>query len=186
MTYSDTTATFTPTTALDYNKTYTATITTGAKDLLGNALEDDYSWSFTTQSEPPTDGEPPSDGAEDTEGGEDTGAGGGGGCFIATAAYGSQMVPQLKVLREFRDRFLLANNVGRSFVGLDYTYSPPIARFMAKYDSLRAIVRLSLLPLAGMSWAVLNVGPVTILASMILFSAGLVGLGGLRRTCRKS
>ena len=56
--HSGTTATFTPTTALDYNKTYTATITTGAKDVAGNALEADYTWSFTTDSEsdttPPT------------------------------------------------------------------------------------------------------------------------------------
>ena len=73
--YSGTTASFTPTTALDYNKTYTATITTGAKDLAGNALEADYTWSFTTGSASAT-----------TTGG---GGGGGGGCFIATAAFGS-------------------------------------------------------------------------------------------------
>ncbi len=98
VTYSGTMATFTPTTALDYDTTYTATITTGAKDLAGNGLEADYTWSFTTQSETPTNGEPPSDGAEDTDGGEDTGAGGGGGggggaggCFIATAGYVSRM-----------------------------------------------------------------------------------------------
>ncbi len=71
VTQSDTVATFSPTTALDYSTTYTATITTGAKDLAGNALEADYTWSFTTESETPTDGEPPSDG------------GGGGGCFIS-------------------------------------------------------------------------------------------------------
>ena len=46
--YSGTTATFTPTTNLDYSATYTATITTGAEDLAGNALEADYTWSFTT------------------------------------------------------------------------------------------------------------------------------------------
>ena len=64
VTYSDTTATFTPTTDLDYNTTYTATITTGAKDSAGNALQTDYMWSFTTQS--------------------GSSNGGGGGCFITT------------------------------------------------------------------------------------------------------
>ena len=45
--YSSTTATFTPAAILDYNTTYTATITTGASDLAGNALQADYVWSFT-------------------------------------------------------------------------------------------------------------------------------------------
>lgn len=41
-------ATFTPTSALTASTTYTATITTGARDLSGNALASNYSWSFTT------------------------------------------------------------------------------------------------------------------------------------------
>jgi hypothetical protein len=64
--------TFTPTTDLDYDTTYTATITTDTEDLAGNALQADYLWSFTTQS--------------DTDSGG--GGGGGGGCFIDTATDG--------------------------------------------------------------------------------------------------
>ena len=41
-------ATFTPSTKLAYDTTYTATITTGVKDAAGNALAADYTWSFTT------------------------------------------------------------------------------------------------------------------------------------------
>jgi hypothetical protein len=42
--------------------------------------------------------------------------GGGGGCFIATAAYGSLVEPHVKILRDFRDRFLKTNIAGKSFV----------------------------------------------------------------------
>jgi ice-binding like protein/Big-like domain-containing protein len=48
VTYLDSTATFSPLSNLLSNTTYTATITTGAKDLAGNALVSNYVWSFTT------------------------------------------------------------------------------------------------------------------------------------------
>jgi hypothetical protein len=46
--YSGLTATFTPSAALEHAKTYTATVTTGAKDLDGNPMQADYTWDFTT------------------------------------------------------------------------------------------------------------------------------------------
>jgi hypothetical protein len=46
--YIGETGTFTPSTNLVSNSTYTATITTGAKDLAANALASNYVWSFTT------------------------------------------------------------------------------------------------------------------------------------------
>ena len=48
VTYAGVTGTFTPTTALATNTEYTATITTGAEDLAGNALAVNYVWTFTT------------------------------------------------------------------------------------------------------------------------------------------
>ena len=48
--YSGTTATFTPSTNLSYGTTYTATITTGVQDSAGNAMASSYSWIFTTVS----------------------------------------------------------------------------------------------------------------------------------------
>ncbi len=46
--YSGTTAIFAPASNLTPNTLYTATVTTGAKDLAGNALANNYVWSFTT------------------------------------------------------------------------------------------------------------------------------------------
>ena len=48
VTYVGTTATFTPTANLTASTVYTATITTGAKDLAGNALASNFVWTFTT------------------------------------------------------------------------------------------------------------------------------------------
>jgi hypothetical protein len=50
--YSGTTATFTPSNMLAASTTYTATITTGAKDLAGNALAANIVWTFTTAASP--------------------------------------------------------------------------------------------------------------------------------------
>ena len=46
--YSGTTATFTPASPLSPNTTYTGRITTGVKDVDGNALQQDYVWTFST------------------------------------------------------------------------------------------------------------------------------------------
>ena len=66
---------------------------------------------------------------------------GGGGCFIATAAYGSPTAEQLDVLREFRDDILLESGVGSQFVALYYRLSPPVADFISGNSFLKTVVR---------------------------------------------
>jgi hypothetical protein len=52
--YSGTTATFTPSAVLAGGTVYTCTITTGVKDMAGNAMASNYTWSFTTVAAVPT------------------------------------------------------------------------------------------------------------------------------------
>jgi hypothetical protein len=106
---------------------------------------------------------------------------GGMSCFIATAAYGSSMERHVKILRTFRDRYLLSWTAGRWFVNTYYRFSPPLANCIASHDSLRVMVRLSLSPVVGMSWMVLTIGFIPSLAFIFLFGVGLVGLIGLRK-----
>ena len=64
-----------------------------------------------------------------------------GGCFIATAAYGTPTAEQIDVLREFRDIVLLESIAGSQFVALYYQLSPPVADFIAGNELLRTLVR---------------------------------------------
>ena len=73
------------------------------------------------------------------------------GCFIATAAYGSYLNPHVKILRHFRDEFLISHSLGRKSVHLYYQYGPRVANHIEKYGFLRFLTRQALLPLIGMS-----------------------------------
>ncbi len=70
-------------------------------------------------------------------------------CFIATAAFGSEMEGRIEVLRDFRDEVLMDLPAGRALVQAYYELSPPVAEFIARHGWLRALVRALLLPLVG-------------------------------------
>ncbi|MEO9363385.1 MAG: CFI-box-CTERM domain-containing protein [Nitrososphaera sp.] len=75
------------------------------------------------------------------------------GCLIATAAFGSELAPQVQELREFRDGLALKTMAGASFMnvfnGWYYSFSPNVADYERGQDWLRSAVRTSVYPLLG-------------------------------------
>jgi len=107
-----------------------------------------------------------------------------GGCFIATAAYGTPMAEEIGVLREFRDEYLLPHRQGRAFVNLYYRISPSIAEFITEHPSLKPIVRGGLLPAVAISTVAVNTTPteeMAIASLLVLVSAGVTAWATKRR-----
>jgi len=75
----------------------------------------------------------------------------GGGCLIATAAYGSEMAPQVQFLREIRDNQLMNTDSGISFMtGFNqfyYSFSPTIADMQRENPIFKEVVKLWITPL---------------------------------------
>ena len=81
------------------------------------------------------------------------------GCFVATAAYGTPMVGEIQILREFRDGYLLTNPLGQALVDIYYTVSPPIAEFITEHPKLKPIVRAGLAPAVAASAMTVSTTP---------------------------
>jgi len=79
----------------------------------------------------------------------------GGGCFIVTASCGSDS-HEVAVLRQYRDKVLLKNPIGRGLVRFYYKVSPPIADFIEKREGLRKLVRASLQPIVSFAEGVVS------------------------------
>ncbi|RUO26210.1 hypothetical protein CWE09_05710 [Aliidiomarina minuta] len=92
-------------------------------------------------------------------------------CFIATAAFGSLLEPQVSTLRQFRDRFLRGHRAGDAFIAFYYEHSPALAQRVATHEWLAAVVRLLLLPVIAAAWLLLN-APWLLLAGVLFLGLG--------------
>lgn len=57
-----------------------------------------------------------------------------GGCYIATAAYGSYDCPQVWVLRRYRDNRLAKSAAGRAFIKCYYAISPKLVKWFGGFE----------------------------------------------------
>ena len=118
----------------------------------------------------------------------------GGGCLIATAAYGSEMASQVQQLREIRDNSLLQTASGTSFMNsfndFYYSFSPTIADWERENPAFKEFVKISLTPMIsslsilnyvdmdseesvlgyGISLILLNIGMYFVAPAMLFFS----------------
>ncbi|NVM23550.1 MAG: fibronectin type III domain-containing protein [Desulfobacterales bacterium] len=97
------------------------------------------------------------------------------GCFIASAAFGSYVEPHMKVLRDLRDEYLLANRPGRRFVGMYYRYSPFWARVINIHRWGKPVVRLALMPLVCTSYVLVGASFIIKVLAGLLLAAFVLG-----------
>ena len=75
----------------------------------------------------------------------------GGGCLIATAAFGSEMSSQVQVLREIRDNIVLSTSYGMAFMSgfneFYYSFSPTIADLERQSPIFKELVKITITPM---------------------------------------
>ena len=75
------------------------------------------------------------------------------GCIVATAAYGSELAPEVVYMRHVRDNMIGSSQIGRTLVNgwnkFYYSWSPSIANFIAAHGPSQPVFRAFLLPLVG-------------------------------------
>ena len=124
--------------------------------------------------------------ADDLGGGSESIAGGGdeegekaggGGCLIATAAFGTELAPQIQQLREIRDGQLSSTRSGDffldSFNAAYYSFSPYVADHMRESPLFKDAVRLFITPMMG-SLSLLGYVDVGTEASAVAYGTALI------------
>jgi len=103
--------------------------------------------------------------------------GDGGGCLIATAAFGSELSPQVQFLREIRDNTILQTESGTSFMAgfnqFYYSFSPAIADYERENPTFKEAVKLTLTPLLT-SLTLLHYADIDSESEMLGYGIGVV------------
>ena len=101
----------------------------------------------------------------------------GGGCLIATAAFGSEMAPQVQFLREIRDNTVMSTHSGTAFMtGFNqfyYSFSPYVADYERENPVFKEAVKVTLTPLLT-SLTLLNYVDVDTEEEMLGYGIGII------------
>ena len=101
----------------------------------------------------------------------------GGGCLIATAAFGSEMSPQVQQLRELRDNVIMQTASGHTFMtGFNqvyYSFSPYVADFERENIVFKETVKVALTPMLT-SFSILSHVPIDTEQEMLGYGIGVI------------
>ena len=101
----------------------------------------------------------------------------GGGCLIATAAFGSEMAPQVQFLREIRDNTVMNTQSGATFMtGFNqfyYSFSPYVADYERENPVFKEAVKVTLTPMLT-SLTLLNYVQVDTEEEMLGYGIGII------------
>jgi len=101
----------------------------------------------------------------------------GGGCLIATAAFGSEMSPQVQFLREIRDNTVLQTESGTRFMAgfnqFYYSFSPVIADYERENSTFKEAVKITLTPLLT-SLTLLQYADIDSESEMLVYGIGVI------------
>jgi peptidyl-prolyl cis-trans isomerase B (cyclophilin B) len=101
----------------------------------------------------------------------------GGGCLIATAAFGSEMAPQVQFLREIRDGTVMSTQSGTAFMtGFNqfyYSFSPYVADYERENPVFKEAIKVTLTPLLT-SLTLLNYVDVDTEEEMLGYGIGII------------
>ncbi|HXV51228.1 MAG TPA: SHOCT domain-containing protein [Nitrosopumilaceae archaeon] len=101
----------------------------------------------------------------------------GGGCLIATATYGSELAPQIQLLREIRDNVIFGTNSGTAFMAgfnqFYYSFSPTIADWERQNLAFKELVKITITPMLS-TLSILNFVNIDSEQEMLTYGIGII------------
>lgn len=101
----------------------------------------------------------------------------GGGCLIATATFGTEVAPQVQMLREMRDSVLFSTGSGTTFMtGFNYFYysfSPTVADWERQSPLFKEVVKTAITPMLS-TMSILNYASIDSEQEMMGYGIGVI------------
>lgn len=100
-----------------------------------------------------------------------------GGCLIATATYGSELTPQVQMLREIRDNTVFTTQSGALFMtafnAFYYSFSPTVSDLERQNPAFKEVVKMTITPLIS-TLSVLNYVDIDSEVEMLGYGIGII------------